>query len=70
MRSFTKMLCEMLRVANEVRIFPLVTLSGKRSSYVDSVIKHFTKQGYTCKIIKTDYEFQKGGDEMLSIKQL
>jgi len=63
-------ICEMLRVANEVRIFPLVTLSGERSSYVDSVIKYFKKQGYTCKITKTDYEFQKGGDEMLSIKQL
>jgi len=60
-------ICEMLRVANEVRIFPLVTLSGERSSYVDSVIKYFKRQGYACKITKTDYEFQKAGDEMLSI---
>jgi len=58
---------EMLRVAKEVRIFPLVTLSGEVSPHLDSIIGHFDANGYVCKVVKTKYEFQKGGDEMLQI---
>ena len=63
-----KAILEMLRVAKEVRIFPLVTLQSCRSLYIDDIIKSLEKEGYHCKIVKTSYEFQKGGNEMLRIK--
>ena len=62
-----KALLEMLRVAKEVRVFPLVDLKGKKSAYVEGAIKELKALGYNTNIIKTGYEFQKGGDEMLKI---
>jgi len=58
---------EMLRVASEVRIFPLMTLTGEVSPYLEAIIEYFDTKGYVCKVVKTKYEFQKGGDEMLQI---
>jgi hypothetical protein len=58
---------EMLRVAKEVRIFPLLTLKNERSSYVDKIIKELEMLDYKAQIVKTDYEFQKGADEMLKV---
>jgi ubiquinone/menaquinone biosynthesis C-methylase UbiE len=60
---------EMLRVAKEVRIFPLVTLSGEVSTHLTPVITYLEDRGYGCEVIKTAYEFQKDGDEMLVIKK-
>jgi ubiquinone/menaquinone biosynthesis C-methylase UbiE len=60
-------IAEMLRVAKEVRIFPLVTLTGEVSPYLEAIIEYFDTKGYVCKVVKTKYEFQKGGDEMLQI---
>jgi len=65
-----KAIDEMLRVAREVRIFPLVTLSGEISSHLVPVIAYLEVRGYRCEIVKTAYEFQKGGDEMLVVKKL
>jgi len=59
---------EMLRVADEVRIFPILTLSNERSPYVDKIIQTLQAKGYKAEIVKTDYEFQKGANEMLKIK--
>lgn len=58
---------EMLRVANEVRIFPLLTLGGKQSDYVLPVIEQLEKLGYSAAIKQVAYEFQKGGNEMLQV---
>jgi len=58
---------EMLRVAKEVRIFPIITLEGKMSPYLDDIMMTLKEKGYTTKIVSTDYEFQKGGNEMLKI---
>jgi len=63
-------IAEMLRVAKEVRIFPLVTLTGEVSPYLDSIIEYFNANGYVCKVVKTKYEFQKSGDEMLQIQRV
>lgn len=60
-------LFEMLRVAKEVRVFPIITLEGKRSVHIDSIIHTLNKRGYGVQIIATEYEFQKGGNEMLKI---
>jgi ubiquinone/menaquinone biosynthesis C-methylase UbiE len=62
-----KSLLEMLRVAKEVRVFPLVDLKGEKSVHIEGVIKELTALGYHASIIKTGYEFQKGGDEMLKV---
>jgi hypothetical protein len=58
---------EMLRVAREVRIFPLLTLKNERSPYVERIIEELDRLGYDSQVIKTDYEFQRGADEMLRI---
>jgi len=58
---------EMLRVVKEVRIFPLVTLRGEVSAHLVPVMAHLEARGYSCEVLKTAYEFQKGGDEMLVV---
>jgi len=60
---------EMLRVANEVRIFPLITLEGKKSSHLDGIIKRLKILTYQVIIESREYEFQKGGFEMLRIRK-
>jgi len=60
---------EMLRVAKEVRIFPLVTLENEPSPYVDLLVSHLKKRGFRISIEKTAYEFQKGADRMLRIEK-
>ncbi|TET87395.1 MAG: SAM-dependent methyltransferase [Sulfurovum sp.] len=62
-----KSILEMLRVAKEVRVFPLIDLKGEKSVHTEGVIKELTELGYNTSIIKTEYGFQKGGDEMLKI---
>lgn len=57
---------EMCRVAKEVRIFPLLDLNNHRSSYIPHIRK-FLDDMFNCEIIKVEYEFQKGADEMLRI---
>lgn len=58
---------EMLRVAREVRIFPLVTLEGHLSPHLEGIMKRLKRAGYCTEVITTAYEFQKGGDKMLRI---
>ncbi len=59
---------ELLRVSAEVRIFPLVTLMLRRSPYIDPIMADLTQRGYTVSIEKTQYEFQKGGNEVMIIR--
>lgn len=59
---------EMLRIASEVRIFPLLTLMLKRSPHLDLVMQTFTSLGYAVSVQKVAYELQKGGNEMLVIR--
>jgi len=56
------------RVAREVRIFPLIELSNARSRHLAGVFQILQKRGLHCKIEPVDYEFQKGGNEMLCIQ--
>lgn len=53
---------EMLRVAREVRIFPLLDMKGERSAHVERVMKEVGGE-----IVRVEYEFQRGGNEMLRI---
>ncbi|PMB04931.1 SAM-dependent methyltransferase [Fischerella thermalis CCMEE 5273] len=59
---------EMLRVSQEVRIFPLLTLMLQRSPYLDHITQELQELGYTVSIVKVKYELQKGGNEMLWIR--
>lgn len=58
---------ELLRVSNEVRVFPLVDLMCRPSPHVEPVRAHFTAQGFTVETCTVPYEFQKGGDKMMRI---
>lgn len=60
---------EMLRVAHEVRVFPLLTLASLPSPHFSFIEDQFTRDGYHIEIERVPYEFQKGGNEMLVIKR-
>jgi len=60
---------EILRVSREVRIFPLLSLMLQRCPYLDKIIADLHSLGYKTAIIKSDYELQKGGNEMLVISR-
>jgi hypothetical protein len=62
-------LVELCRVAREVRIFPLLTLAGERSPYVDDNVTSRREAGYAVTIERVDYEFQRGGNQMLRVKE-
>ena len=57
----------MCRVAGEVRIFPLLTLGGQRSPFVDACARELFDQGHRVVIETVAYEFQRGGNEMMRI---
>lgn len=59
---------EMLRIANEVRIFPLLSLDLTRSRHLDSVIAHFTDRQCEVSIAPVAYELQRGGNQMLIVR--
>ena len=60
---------EMLRVASEVRVFPLMTLLLKPSPYVVPLMEELCSLGYTAQIHTVHYELQRGGNQLLSVKR-
>lgn len=60
---------EMLRIASDVRIFPIIDLSGKQSIHLNPIMKQLSLDGYNVKIVKAEYEFLKGAKAYLSITQ-
>jgi hypothetical protein len=61
---------ELLRVAKEeVRIFPIVDLEGKRYEHLDTLIDYLANNGYTVEEVKVSYEFQTNANSMLKIKK-
>ena len=59
---------EMLRVAHEVRVFPLLALDSAPSPHLDFVSKYLENHGFGVEVKRVPYEFQRGGNEMLVIK--
>lgn len=57
---------EMLRICKEVRIFPLLNLDAEPSEMLESIIQYF-QSTFRIEILQVDYEFQKGGNQMLRI---
>jgi len=58
---------DMLRVASEVRVFPLLTLGLQPSPYVEPLMLELQSLGYRAQIRTVPYELQRGGNQMLSI---
>jgi hypothetical protein len=59
---------ELGRVAQEVRVFPLLALGGRPSSHVDQVVDHLRLAGRSATVEPVPYEFQRGGDRMLRVR--
>lgn len=59
---------EVLRVAEELRIFPLRNFRAEISSHVQPVAETLTTEGYEIEVHEVDYEFQKGANQMLLIR--
>ncbi|MFH2043704.1 MAG: SAM-dependent methyltransferase [Pseudomonadota bacterium] len=59
---------ELCRVANEVRIFPLLELGSKISRHLQSVTDRLSVTGYSVTIVSVSYEFQQGGNQMMKIR--
>lgn len=64
---------ELLRVADEVRIFPLLDLDRRWSRHVDPVCDHLKDRGFVADVIAVEYEFQRAenhqGNRMLRIRR-
>jgi hypothetical protein len=58
---------EMCRVAAEARVFPLLDMKGQRSLHLDGLIEALAGHGLEAKAERVDYEFQRGGNEMLRV---
>jgi len=59
---------ELCRVANEVRVYPLLALDGSRSIHLDSVINNLKERGFDVSLQTVEYQFQKGATKMLVVK--
>ena len=59
---------ELCRIAFEVRIFPLLELGTKTSRHLDGVSDALSQEGYEVTIGSVDYEFQKGGNQMMTVR--
>jgi hypothetical protein len=60
---------DLLRVAPEVRIFPLTRLDGARSEFVEPVTQHFSGPAGKAELVKVDYEFHRGGNWMMRVRR-
>ena len=59
---------ELCKIAIEVRIFPLLELGSVYSRHLDAVMVDLLDSGYHCSVHTVPYEFQRGGNTMLSVK--
>ena len=58
---------ELCRVAKEVRIYPLLSLKGETSPYLEAVILELSKMKLTTSLVDVTYQFQKGATQMLVV---
>jgi hypothetical protein len=56
---------ELCRVANEVRIFPLLSLDNNQSNHLNPVRSALADNDIDTSLVPVEYEFQKGATEML-----
>ncbi len=58
---------ELLRVARQVRIFPLQTLARQVSPHLEPIRTHLAQKGCTSETRRVPYEFVRGSNQMLVI---
>lgn len=59
---------ELVRVARDVRIFPIVTnFAGDISPHLAPILEQLPQAGYTLQVETVPYEFQRGGNQMLRV---
>lgn len=59
----------MASLADEVRVFPLLNMDGRRSPHLASVLDRLEALGFLAECRTVPYEFQRGGNEMLSVRR-
>lgn len=59
---------ELCRVANEVRVFPLLALDGSTSCHLQPCCATLESQGFSVTLERVAYEFQRDGHTMLRIR--
>ena len=60
---------ELFRVAQEVRVFPLLALGGSRSPFVETSAAVLQAAGADVTLERVPYEFQRGGNQMMRIRR-
>lgn len=60
---------ELMRVAREVRIFPLINLDGRPSSHLPVVIRDLERDGLEAELVPVAFEFQIGATQMLRVRR-
>ena len=60
---------EMLRVAREVRVFPLLQLGGAPSPHVQGVVAACRAAGMCAELVSVNYEFMRNGNQMLRVEE-
>jgi SAM-dependent methyltransferase len=58
---------ELMRIAREVRVFPLLNLDGRPSSHLPVVMRVLEADGFNAELTSVDFEFQKGATKMLRV---
>ncbi len=62
---------ELCRVAKEVRVYPLLSISNnEESQYLNPVIEELKKEGINVSLFSVNYEFQKGATKILVAKSV
>ncbi|AGK96919.1 hypothetical protein [Clostridium pasteurianum] len=60
---------EVIRITRkEIRIFPIANLKAQRSPFIEKFMGDKAFNNYEINIVKVNYEFIKGGNEMLVVK--
>jgi hypothetical protein len=60
---------ELCRVSREVRLFPLLELGSVPSRHVAGVVRRLQANDYHVRIERVDYEFQRGGNQMMRVRR-
>jgi hypothetical protein len=60
---------ELVRVAREVRIFPIVTLDGEESPHFGPIGSRLEAMRFKCELRHVDYEFVRGANQVFVIKR-
>jgi hypothetical protein len=59
---------EMRRVAREVRVFPLLDMRGEVSAHLEPLLRRISQHGLQGAVETVPYEFQRDGNEMLTVR--